>query len=141
MNPAAGRSPTRSHPVHTAFTTTEPSGNGLGVRSAAMDRSAPGDRLRTTPDPSTPADGDRSRRDLDPLDPPIDERLTARERAVYEVLLEHRGRVLGRHEIARLAGLSVGNARRCDAVIVGVRRVIGEHRIRTVRRRGWVLDG
>lgn len=124
--------------VHTPFTGSESCGNGGDVRSRAMDRSAPGDAIVTTIETSS---GERTRCDLDPLDPPTDERLSSRERAVYQVLVDHRGRVLGRHDIARLAGLAGASERRCDALILGIRRVIGEERIRTVRRRGWILDG
>lgn len=65
--------------------------------------------------------------------------LTAQERAVFEVLVAHRGRVVSRQELARRAGLGDLNARRCDSIIVGIRRRIGRDRIRTVRRRGWML--
>ena len=65
--------------------------------------------------------------------------LTAQERAVYDVLATHAGRVLSRGEIAREAGISNLNARRCDSLIVGIRRSVGADRIITVRRRGWMM--
>jgi DNA-binding response OmpR family regulator len=65
--------------------------------------------------------------------------LTAQERAVFEVLAEHRGRVLSRQELARRAGLTDLSPRRCDSLIVGIRRQLGADRVRTVRRRGWML--
>ena len=58
---------------------------------------------------------------------------------MYEVLADHSGRVLSRQEIARRAGLSDLSPRRCDSIIVGIRRVIGSDRVTTVRRRGWML--
>jgi DNA-binding response OmpR family regulator len=65
--------------------------------------------------------------------------LTAQERAVFEALSDSAGRVLSRNEIARRAGLSELSDRRCDSLIVGIRRAIGPDRVRTVRRRGWML--
>lgn len=67
------------------------------------------------------------------------EHLTPQERAVYLVLRENSGRVLSRHEIARAAGIGELSDRRCDSLIVGVRRAVGPERVRTVRRRGWML--
>lgn len=58
---------------------------------------------------------------------------------MYEVLAGHTGRVLSRAELARRAGLADLSARRCDSLIVGIRRAIGHDRIVTVRRRGWML--
>jgi DNA-binding response OmpR family regulator len=67
------------------------------------------------------------------------EHLTPQERAVYDVLAQHAGRVLSRHEIARAAGIGELSERRCDSLMVGVRRALGVERVRTVRRRGWML--
>ena len=58
---------------------------------------------------------------------------------MYDVLAAHTGRVLSRGELARRAGLADLSARRCDSLIVGIRRAIGHDRIVTVRRRGWML--
>ena len=58
---------------------------------------------------------------------------------MYQVLERHAGRVLSRVELARRAGLTDLSERRCDSLIVGIRRQIGADRIRTVRRRGWIL--
>jgi hypothetical protein len=52
---------------------------------------------------------------------------------VLRVLYEQRHRVVGRLE---LTGLS---QRRCDSVLVGVRRTLGPDSIITVRSRGWRL--
>jgi hypothetical protein len=67
--------------------------------------------------------------------------LTAQERAVYYVLEEYTGKVVSRDEIARRAGISELSDRRCDSLIVGIRRQMGSERIVTVRRRGWMLTG
>ena len=65
--------------------------------------------------------------------------LGSQERAVLLVLLANRGRVLGRRELARQAGMAELSERRCDSVLVGIRRVLGPDAIRTVRSRGWML--
>jgi len=67
------------------------------------------------------------------------EHLTPQERAVYHVLADNVGRVLSRSELARAVGIADLSARRCDSLIVGVRRAVGSSRVRTVRRRGWML--
>jgi len=58
---------------------------------------------------------------------------------VYTVLAANAGKVVSRTEIARQAGISELSDRRCDSLIVGIRRRIGADRIVTVRRRGWML--
>ena len=70
----------------------------------------------------------------------LDIRLTPQEQAVYAVLSDNAGRVLSRAEIARRAGIADLSDRRCDSLIVGIRRQIGADHVRTVRRRGWMLD-
>jgi len=67
------------------------------------------------------------------------EHLTPQERAVFQVLADHAGRVVSRGELARRAGIADLSARRCDSLIVGIRRQVGAERVRTVRRRGWML--
>lgn len=59
---------------------------------------------------------------------------------MFEVLAANAGRVVSRQELARQAGLTDLSERRCDSLIVGVRRAIGPQRVRTVRRRGWMLE-
>lgn len=54
-------------------------------------------------------------------------------------LLANRRRVIGRRELARLAGMAELSDRRCDSVLVGVRRALGPDAIITVRSRGWML--
>jgi DNA-binding response OmpR family regulator len=65
--------------------------------------------------------------------------LTPQERAVFMVLAAEPNRVKSRVEIARAAGISDLNQRRCDSLIVGIRRVVGTERLLTVRRRGYLL--
>jgi DNA-binding response OmpR family regulator len=65
--------------------------------------------------------------------------LSPQERAVFTVLWAHRNRVVSRCEICRCAQLMELSDRRCDALIAAVRRHLGPERIRTVRRRGWML--
>jgi len=72
-------------------------------------------------------------------DPHPLERLTPQEWAVFQVLADNAGRVLSRAELARRAGIADLSARRCDSLIVSIRRHIGADRVRTVRRRGWML--
>ena len=61
------------------------------------------------------------------------------ERAVLSVLVQHTGRVVGRRELARGAGLTELSERRCDSLLVLIRRELGPDSIVTVRRRGWML--
>jgi DNA-binding winged helix-turn-helix (wHTH) protein len=61
------------------------------------------------------------------------------EHAVLSILLDNAGRVVGRREIARSAGLAELSERRCDSLLVQVRRQLGADSIITVRRRGWML--
>lgn len=58
---------------------------------------------------------------------------------MFEVLAANAGRVVSRAELARRAGIADLNDRRCDSLIVGIRRRLGPDRVRTVRRRGWIL--
>ena len=60
------------------------------------------------------------------------------EIAVLRVLVERAGKVTGRHDLNRLAGLD-GTVRRSDTALVAIRRCLGEGAIVTVRRRGWML--
>jgi DNA-binding response OmpR family regulator len=66
-------------------------------------------------------------------------RFAAQESAVLQALLDCRGRVVSRRELARLAGISDLNDRRCDSLLVSIRKVLGADAIRTVRGRGWML--
>jgi DNA-binding response OmpR family regulator len=66
--------------------------------------------------------------------------LGVQERAVLSVLLANIGRVVSRRELSRQAGLADLSERRCDSVLVGLRRRLGPDAIRTVRSRGWMLN-
>jgi DNA-binding winged helix-turn-helix (wHTH) protein len=67
-------------------------------------------------------------------------RLGERERAVLVSLVGHHSRVVDRERLRRDAGLSDLSHRRCDAVLSGIRRALGENAVLTVRRRGWRLN-
>ena len=67
-----------------------------------------------------------------------DAKLGPAEIAVLRVLVERTGKVTGRHDLNRLAGLD-GTIRRSDAALVPIRRCLGEGSIVTIRRRGWML--
>ena len=65
--------------------------------------------------------------------------LNQQELAVLGVLVGFSGRVVSRHELARQSGLLDRSERRCDAILVEIRRILGPTSIRTVRSRGWML--
>jgi DNA-binding response OmpR family regulator len=58
---------------------------------------------------------------------------------VLAVLVANDRRVVSRRELARAAGLTDLSERRCDSLLVGVRRVLGADAVVTVRSRGWML--
>ncbi|MCU1366548.1 MAG: hypothetical protein JWL72_949 [Ilumatobacteraceae bacterium] len=66
--------------------------------------------------------------------------LGTQERAVLLALAEDAGKVVSRRELARRIGVENLSERRCDSILVGVRRVLGPDAIRTVRSRGWMLQ-
>jgi DNA-binding response OmpR family regulator len=68
------------------------------------------------------------------------EELSDQEAAVLRVLMESRGKVVSRRELARRAGLASLSDRRVDSILVGLRRVLGPDVLRNVRRRGWMLE-
>ena len=59
---------------------------------------------------------------------------------MLSVLIDNHHRVVSRGELARLAGLAGLSERRCDSVLVQIRRVLGPESVTTVRGRGWRLD-
>ncbi len=67
----------------------------------------------------------------------IDVALSSHEAAVLGVLAATSHRVVGRGELQRRAGLAHLTPRRCDALLVGLRRACGPGVIVTVRGRGW----
>jgi DNA-binding winged helix-turn-helix (wHTH) protein len=67
-------------------------------------------------------------------------RLGPNELAVLQVFLDSHHRVVSRAEINRRAGLAGMSERRCDSILVSLRRVLGAESIRTVRGRGWMLE-
>jgi len=67
--------------------------------------------------------------------------LGEQEQTVLNVLLINRGRVISRRELARRAGLANLSERRCDGLLVAIRRALGPDSVVTVRGRGWMLSG
>jgi DNA-binding response OmpR family regulator len=67
-------------------------------------------------------------------------RLGEQEQSVLTVLLANRGRVISRRELARRAGLANLSERRCDSLLVAIRRALGPNSVVTVRSRGWMLS-
>lgn len=65
-------------------------------------------------------------------------RLGAKELLLLQILVEAGGRVVSRTELRRRAALS--SDRRCDDLLVNVRRVVGADAVQNVRRRGWRFD-
>ncbi len=66
--------------------------------------------------------------------------LGEQEQSVLSVLLANRGRVISRRELARRAGLADLSERRCDSLLVAIRRALGPNSVVTVRSRGWMLS-
>lgn len=66
--------------------------------------------------------------------------LSETDLSILRVLSYSKGRVVSRESILRLAGLDNVSARRADASLVVLRRVLGPESIITVRRRGWMLS-
>jgi DNA-binding response OmpR family regulator len=66
--------------------------------------------------------------------------LAPNEAAVLAILRQAQGRVVSRREIARRAGLRDASPRRCDSIVMELRRHLEDGAIRTVRNRGWALD-
>lgn len=58
---------------------------------------------------------------------------------MLDALVATRGRVIGRAELTRRSGMAGLSERRVDAVLVEVRRALGEDALVTVRGRGWMI--
>jgi DNA-binding response OmpR family regulator len=69
------------------------------------------------------------------------EQLTSQEQVLVELLRSSNGRVFGRMELARAAGIAPANSRRIDVLLVNVRRNLGAESIVNVRNRGWRYVG
>jgi len=65
--------------------------------------------------------------------------LSETDLAVLRVLIDRTGKITSREDLNKLSGLS-GSQRRCEAVLVNLRKTLGEGAIVTIRRRGWMLD-
>ena len=63
--------------------------------------------------------------------------LSAREVALLDALARGGGRVMGRRELCRRVGLARHHPRRCDSLVVPLRKALGPGAIVTVRGRGW----
>jgi len=65
--------------------------------------------------------------------------LSEADLAVLRVLVDRSGKITSRDDLNKLAGLN-GSQRRCEAVLVNLRKALGDGAIVTIRRRGWMLD-
>ena len=66
--------------------------------------------------------------------------LSETDMAILRVLSDSKGKIVSRESILRLAGLDNVSARRADASLVVLRKVLGADSVVTVRRRGWMLS-
>jgi DNA-binding response OmpR family regulator len=66
--------------------------------------------------------------------------LSETDLSILRVLSASKGRIVSRESILRLAGLHNVSARRADASLVVLRKVLGPESVITVRRRGWMLS-
>lgn len=66
--------------------------------------------------------------------------LSETDLSILRVLSAFKGRVVSRESILRLAGLDNVSARRADASLVVLRKVLGVDSVITIRRRGWMLS-
>jgi len=64
--------------------------------------------------------------------------LTPRERQVLGALRSDR--VVSRRELSEMVGLADHSPQRLDGIVSSLRRSLGPTAIRSVRRRGWILD-
>jgi DNA-binding winged helix-turn-helix (wHTH) protein len=66
--------------------------------------------------------------------------LSETDLSILRVLSDAKGRVVSRDSLLRLAGIDNVSARRADASLVVLRKVLGAENVITVRRRGWMLS-
>jgi DNA-binding winged helix-turn-helix (wHTH) protein len=66
--------------------------------------------------------------------------LSQTDLSILRVLSDSKGRVVSRDSLLRLAGIDNVSARRADASLVVLRKVLGTENVITVRRRGWMLS-
>ena len=66
--------------------------------------------------------------------------LSQTDLSILRVLSDAKGRVVSRDSLLRLAGIDNVSARRADASLVVLRKVLGAENVITVRRRGWMLS-
>ena len=71
-------------------------------------------------------------------DTTINAALSDKDLAVLRVLFERQGKVTDRASLNKLAGLT-GTPRRCETILVTLRKALGNEAIVTIRRRGWML--
>jgi DNA-binding response OmpR family regulator len=117
-----GSSAAKVEAVYSPFTDSEQTRNLSYLGCSAMAMSAPASRVDDRSNPLGTAS------------------LGAQERAVLAVLLTNRGRVVSRRELSRQAGFGDLSERRCDSVLVTLRRRLGADAVITVRSRGWMLS-
>ena len=128
--------------VHGPFTCAEQRRNAPLLTSLPTAMPAPASQVDALPLMTSATISTPTSNPLGDRDQPHDRHasLGAQERAVLTTLLANRGRVVGRRELARGAGLAELSPRRCDSVLVGLRRALGNDAIVTVRSRGWMLN-
>jgi DNA-binding winged helix-turn-helix (wHTH) protein len=66
--------------------------------------------------------------------------LSETDLSILRVLSDAKGRVVSRDSLLRLAGIDNVSARRADASLVVLRKVLDAENVITVRRRGWMLS-
>jgi DNA-binding response OmpR family regulator len=62
------------------------------------------------------------------------------ERELAMLLALSNRRVTTRRQLSQAAGLQDQSVRRCDSILVGLRRHLPDSAIRNVRSRGWLLE-
>jgi hypothetical protein len=67
-------------------------------------------------------------------------RLDLNDRELAMLLALSNRRVTTRRQLSQAAGLQGQSVRRCDSILVGLRRHLPAGAIRNVRSRGWLLE-